>query len=46
MNMVSVNFHFSFSILAVVHKLNLSHVAKKRLEFRYKPGSTAINDKD
>ena len=29
MNMVSVNFHFSFGIYAVVHKLYLSHIAKK-----------------
>ena len=29
MNKVSVNFLFSFGILAVVHKLSLSHVAKK-----------------
>ena len=27
--MVSINFHFSFGIYAVVHKLYLSHVAKK-----------------
>ena len=46
MNMVSVNFHFSFGIIAVVHKLHLSHVAKKRLQFRYKPGCEAIDDKD
>ena len=46
MNIVSVNFHFSFGILAVVHKLYLSIVAKKRLQFRYKPGCSAIDDKD
>ena len=46
MNMVRVNFHFSFGILGIVHKLYLSHVAKKRLQFRYKPGCTAIDDKD
>ena len=45
MNMVSVNFHFSFGINAVVHKLYLSHVAKK-VQFRYKPGCTAIDDKN
>ena len=32
MIMVSVNFHFLFGILAIVHKLYLSHVAKKRLQ--------------
>ena len=42
MNMVGVNFHFSFGILAVVHKLYLSHIAKKCLQFRYKLGCTAI----
>ena len=46
MNMVSVNSHFSFGILVVVHKLYLSHVAKKRPQFRYKPDCTAIDDKD
>ena len=46
MNMVSVKFHFSFGICAVVQKLYLSHVAKKRLQFQYKPGCTAIDDKD
>ena len=46
MNMVSVNFHFSFGILAVVHKLYLSHVAKKSIQFRYKLGCIAIDDKD
>ena len=46
MNMVSVNLHFSFGIYALVHKLFLSHVAQKRLQFRYKAGCTAIDDKD
>ena len=46
MSMVSVNFHFSFGIYANVHKLYLSHVAKKRLKFQYKPGCTAIDDKN
>ena len=46
MNMVSVNFHLSFGILAVVNKLFLSHIAKKRLQFQYKSGCTAIDDKD
>ena len=46
MNMVSVNFHFSLGIYAVVHKLYLSHAAKKSLQFRYKPGCTAIDDKN
>ena len=32
MIMVSVNFHFLFGILAVVHKLYLSHVTEKRLQ--------------
>ena len=43
MNVISVNFHFSFGILAVVHKLYLSHVAKKSLQFRYKPGCIRID---
>ena len=46
MNMVSVNFHFSFGILAVVQKTLFEPRREKRLQFLYKPGCTAIDHKD